>query len=118
LQPSTSPEQTLYSQALQRAHELNQDRTIRLLYASKGLPPILWIVLGVLAVKIILFTYFLGMESALLHILAVAALTAGVTFTMFTTIALDQPFRGDLRVSPEAFETVLNELEGDGQPET
>jgi hypothetical protein len=60
LQPSTSPEQTLYSQALQRAHELNQDRTIRLLYASKGLPPILWIVLGVLAVKIILFTYFFG----------------------------------------------------------
>jgi uncharacterized membrane protein YGL010W len=118
LQPSTSPEQTLYSQALQRAHELNQDRTIRLLYASKGLPPILWIVLGVLAVIIILFTYFLGMESALLHILAVAALTAGLAFTMFTTIALDQPFGGDLRVSPDAFEIVLNELEADSQPES
>jgi hypothetical protein len=118
LQPSTSPEQTLYSQALQRAHELNQDRTIRLLYASKGLPPILWIVLGVLAVIIILFTYFLGMESALLHILAVAALTAGLSFTMFTTIALDQPFGGDLRVSPDAFEIVLNELEADSQPES
>ena len=118
LQPSTSPEQTLYSQALQRAHELNQDRTIRLLYASKGLPPILWIVLGVLAVIIILFTYFLGMESALLHILAVAALTAGLAFTMFTTIALDQPFGGDLRVSPDAFEIVLNELEADSQPDS
>ena len=117
-QPSTSPEQALYSQALQRAHELNQNRTLRLLYATEGLPPILWTVLGVLAVMIILFTYFLGMESALLHILAVAALTAGLSLTMFTTIALDQPFRGDLRVSPEAFETVLNELEGDGQPET
>jgi Protein of unknown function (DUF4239) len=117
-QPSTSPEQALYSQALQRAHELNQNRTLRLLYSSEGLPPILWTVLGVLAVMIILFTYFLGMESALLHILAVAALTAGLSLTMFTTIALDQPFRGDLRVSPDAFETVLNELEGDGQPET
>jgi hypothetical protein len=51
-EPSTSPEQALYSQALQRAHELNQDRTIRLLYASEGLPPILWFVLGVLAVMI------------------------------------------------------------------
>ena len=46
--PSTSPEQTLYSQALQRTHELNQNRTLRLLYASKGLPPILWFVLGIL----------------------------------------------------------------------
>jgi hypothetical protein len=117
-EPSTSPEQTLYSQALQRAHELNQNRTLRLLYASEGLPPILWFVLGVLAVMIILFTYFLGMESALLHILAVAALTAGLTFTMFTTISLDRPFRGDLQVTPDAFETVLNELEGDSQPET
>jgi hypothetical protein len=117
-EPSTSPEQTLYSQALQRAHELNQNRTLRLLYASEGLPPILWFVLGVLAVMIILFTYFLGMESARLHILAVAALTAGITFTMFTTIALDRPFRGDLQVTPDAFETVLNELEGDSQPET
>jgi hypothetical protein len=115
-QPSTSPEQTLYSQALQRAHELNQNRNVRLLYATKGLPPVLWIVLAVLAVMIILFTYLLGMESARLHILAVAALTAALAFTMFTLIALDQPFGGDLRVNPDAFESVLNEIEGDSQP--
>jgi hypothetical protein len=65
----------------------------------------------------LVFSYFLGMESALLHILAVAALTAGITFTMFTTIALDSPFGGDLRVSPDAFEMVLNEIEGDSQAE-
>lgn len=116
-QPSTSSEQALYSQALQRTHELNQNRTLRLLYASKGLPPILWFVLGILAVMIILFTYFLGMESAWLHILAVTALTAGLTLTMFTTIALDRPFGGDLRVSPDAFEILLNEIEGGSQPE-
>jgi hypothetical protein len=116
-QPSSSAEQALYSQALQRMYELNQGRSLRLLYASTGLPPILWFVLGVLAVTILLFTYFLGMDSALLHILAVAALTVGLTFTMFTTITLDQPFGGDLRVSPQAFETVLTEIEGDSQPE-
>jgi hypothetical protein len=113
-EPSTSPEQALYSQALQRTHELNQNRSIRLLYASKGLPPILWFVLGTLAVMIVLFSYFLGMDSALLHVLAVGALTAGLTFTMFTTIVLDQPFGGDLRVGSEAFEMVLSEIEGDG----
>ena len=115
LQPSTSAEQTLYSQALQRANELNQNRNVRLLYAREGLPPILWFVLVVLALIILLFTYFLGMESARLHVLAVAALTAGFAFTMFVVIVLDQPFGADLRVSPEAFETVLNEIEGDSQ---
>ena len=115
-QPSTSAEQALYSQALQRAHEVNQNRNVRLLYAREGLPPILWFVLVVLALIILLFTYFLGLESARLHILAVAVLTLGFAFTMFTIIVLDQPFAGDLRVSPEAFETVLNEIEGDSQP--
>ena len=111
-QPSTSAEQTLYGQVLLRVYDLNQNRSIRLLYASKGLPPILWFVLGVLAVIILLFTYFVGMESARLHIFAVAALTAGFAFIIFTIISLDQPFGGDLRVTPEAFEVVLNEIEG------
>lgn len=117
LQPSTSTEQTLFSQALLRANELNQNRSIRLLYASKGLPLILWLVLGILAIIIILFTYFLGMESAWLHVLAVAALAAGLTFTMFTTIVLDSPFGGDFRLTPEAFERVLSEMESASQPE-
>src|SRR5919199_2612260 len=58
LQPSTNAEQALYSQALQRDYELNQNRDSRLLYAREGLPPILWVVLGVLAVIIVLFAYF------------------------------------------------------------
>jgi hypothetical protein len=115
LQPSTSAEQTLYSQALQRAHELNQNRSIRLLYAREGLPPILWFVLVVLALILLLFTYFLGLESARLHVLAVAVLTLGFAFTMFTIITLDHPFGVDLRVNPETFEIVLNEMEGASQ---
>jgi hypothetical protein len=111
LEQSTSTSQTLFSQALQRTNELNQNRSIRLLYASKGLPLILWLVLGVLAVIIIVFTYFLGMERAWLHVLAVAALAAGLTLVMFTTLALDSPFGGDFRLTPEAFETVLSEME-------
>ena len=57
------------------------------------------------------FTYFLGMENAWLHVLAVMALTAGIAFTVFTIVVLDRPFGGDLRVMPDAFELVLNEIE-------
>jgi hypothetical protein len=65
-----------------------------------------------LAVIIILFTCFLGMNSTRLHVLAVAALTAGITFTIFAILTLDRPFAGELRVNPAAFELVLNEIEG------
>ena len=114
-QPSTSAEQAVYSQALQRIYELNQGRTLRLLYASTGLPPILWYVLGVLAIVIIISTYFLGMENTLIHIAAVAVLTAGLTLTMVTTIILDHPFGVALSVSTNAFDVVLTELEGESQ---
>ena len=88
-----------------------------MLYASSGLPPILWFVLGFLAVTVILLTYFLGMDSTLLHVLAVSGLTAGVTFTMFSTILLGQTFWGDKRGSPSAFVIVLSEKKGERQPE-
>ena len=111
-EPSTSAEQALYTQVLERTHSLNQNRDDRLLDVREGLPPILWAVLVALAVIIILFTYFLGMNSTRLHVLAIAALTAGITFTIFAILTLDRPFSGELRVNPAAFELVLNDIEG------
>ena len=97
---------------LERTNELLLHRDARLLDVREGLPPILWVVLVALAVTIILFTYFLGMESARLHMVAVAALTAGIAFTIFAIVTLDSPFGGELRVQPSAFELVLEEIEG------
>ena len=112
VEPSTSAEQARYTQALERTNELLLYRDARLLDVREGLPPILWVVLVVLAVTIILFTYFLGMESARLHMVAVAALTAGIAFTIFAIVTLDSPFGGELRVNSAAFELVLQEIEG------
>lgn len=71
----------------------------------------LWVVLGLLATLIILFTYFLGMENARLHRWAVGALTLGITFVLFTIVVLDHPFGGGFRVGPDAFERVLTAME-------
>jgi hypothetical protein len=64
-----------------------------------------------LGVDTILFTYFVGMKSAWLHILAVAALTGGIALIIFAIAILDRPFGGELRVGPDAFELVLNTIE-------
>lgn len=111
-EPNTSAEQALFSQALERVHELYQDRAVRTLDVREGLPPILWVVLVALGIAIVLFTYFLGMENAYLHTLAVAALTAGIAFVILTMATLDNPFGGDLRVGPDAFESALATIEG------
>lgn len=115
-EPDTNAEQALYAQALERVNDLSQAREARLLDVREGLPPILWVVLVTLGAIIILFTYFLGMEDARLHALAVVALTAGITFVILTIVALDQPF-GELRVGPETFELALAEIERNSERE-
>lgn len=111
-EPSTDSERAVYAQGLERVHDLTEDRELRLLNVREGLPPILWVVLIVLAATIVVFTCFLGMSNARLHRWAVGALTAGLTFVILTIVVLDHPFGGVFRVGPEAFERAQNTMEG------
>jgi Protein of unknown function (DUF4239) len=114
LEPGTDAEQALYSQGLERVHDLTEDRGVRLSNARVGLPPILWFVLVSLGIDTILFTCFVGMKTAWLHAVAVAALAAGIALILFAIGVLDYPFGTDFRVSPYAFEMALNTIEGSG----
>ena len=113
-EPGTTAEQAVYAQELERVHDLDQAREVRLLNVSEGLPPVLWFVLVSLGIDTILFTYFVGMKARWLHVLAVAALTGGIALIIFAIFVLDRPFGGDLRVGPDAFKLVLNTIEGEG----
>jgi Protein of unknown function (DUF4239) len=112
--PSTDSERAVYAQELSRVHDLTQDRNLRLLKVYTGLPPVLWVVLGILATAIMVFTYFLGMEDARLHRWAVGILAASLTIIILTIIILDHPFGAGFRVGPGAFERALNTMEGTG----
>jgi hypothetical protein len=54
------------------------------------------------------------MESRLLHLLAIGAMAGGISLVLFTIAELDQPFGMNPRVTPQPFELVLHEMEGDG----
>ena len=99
---------------LERAHDLDQHREVRLLNVREGLPPVLWVVIMILGGSQY-FTYFLGMESAWLHSLAVAELAVGITPICVTIVALDSPFGTDVRVGPEAFKLSFQTMEGNGE---
>jgi hypothetical protein len=109
-EPNTESEKEVYAQGLDRFTDLHKDRQVRLLNVRQGLRTILWAVLVMLATITILFSYFLGMENRRIHMLAVAALAAGIAFIISTIVGLDDPFGGDLRVGPDAFESALNTM--------
>jgi Protein of unknown function (DUF4239) len=111
LNPSTDAEQVLYDQGLERVHQLADDRRERLLESEEGLPSILWFVLLVGGIVVVGFTYLFGLENDTSHILMVTALALIISLVLFTVAALDYPFKGDVRVGPDAFEQVLTRFE-------
>jgi hypothetical protein len=111
LDPSTDAQQVLYEQGLERVHDLSDARRERLLEAQEGIPGILWVMLLVGGVVTVGFTYLFGLENTTTHMLMVAALTLVICLILFTVAALNLPFRGDVRVGPDAFEQVLGRME-------
>jgi uncharacterized membrane protein YraQ (UPF0718 family) len=111
LHPTNEAQTVLYDNLLQRLHELGDARRARLLQAQEGLPAILWAVLLVGGGITVGFTYLFGLRSTTVHVLMVAALALVIGLVLFTVAALDYPFRGDVRIGPEAFEKALGSFE-------
>jgi uncharacterized membrane protein YraQ (UPF0718 family) len=111
LHPTNDAQTVLYDNLLQRLHELGAARRARLLEAEEGLPAILWAVLLVGGVITVGFTYLFGLRSTVVHVLMVAALALVIGLVLFTVAALDFPFKGDVRIGPEAFEQALSRFE-------
>jgi hypothetical protein len=111
---STGTEQAFFGEQLGVMDDLESDREARLVILRQRLPLILWIALIVVGMLLVGFSYMIGMESRLLHLLAIGAMAGGIALVLFTIAELDQPFGMNPRVTPEPFELVLHEMEGDG----
>ena len=107
----TKAEQVRYAEALARMDELADARNARLVEAGEGIPTVVWGVLAVGGILVVGFAYLFGLENTLVHNLMVGALALLISSVLFTIGVLEYPFSGDVRVSPEAFELVLERFE-------
>jgi hypothetical protein len=107
LNPDTEAGQVLYEQGFERVHDLADARRDRLVEAEQGIPGILWVVLVTGAIITVGFTYLFGLDDTTTHTLMVALLALIIGLVLFTIGSLEYPFRGDVRLGPDAFELVL-----------
>ena len=56
------------------------------------------------------------MEPPRFHRLSIAALTVVVVLVLYTIYRVEYPFTGNVKVEPDAFEMVLQEIEQDNAP--
>jgi hypothetical protein len=115
---STNLEQALHAQLITLADKLGDNRELRLLESRYGVPSILWTVLVIGGTLTVGFTFLFGIEPPWFHRVAVGALTVVIVLLLYAIYRIEYPFTGvtGVRVEPEAFERLLEEISGRGGP--
>nr|AIA13705.1 Protein of unknown function (DUF4239) [uncultured bacterium] len=115
MDPQTSRENALYSASLDRLIELNDSRRLRLYASRNDIPLIVRILLWGGGLMTLAFTYFFGVKSIRSQALMTAGLASVLSFVLFLIVALDNPFHGSVRVSPEPLKQALTLIEQNQQ---
>lgn len=111
IEPRTPGQSAIYAESLARLSQLSDDRRLRLHAGRDAIPRVLWMLLWFGGLITVPFTYFFGVKSFRSQALMTAALTGMIGAILFLIAALDHPFRGDVGVSPDAFQFILKRME-------
>jgi hypothetical protein len=109
-EPRGEREKLVHAEVLRSLDAVVEQRRLRLEAVSTGLPVSLWSVVLIGALLNIALTYLFWVENRTLHALLVAALAIFIALLVFLTAAMDNPFRGEFSVSPDAIHDVLDQV--------
>jgi hypothetical protein len=107
IQPETPRLQIYFAESLKHLTQLSDYRRTRLLASRGTVPSTLWYLLLSGAVLLVLFTYFVGHESAWAQAAMTAALAGVLAFSLFLVWSLDSPYSGVASVTPQPFSLEL-----------
>ena len=110
--PSTNGEVALHSATLAEFNDFVKARRERLHFVTVGPPAVLWAVLVMGAVLTIMITWLLPVQRLKGHLVLSGASAIVVALLLFVAVSLDNPFRGDLSVSPHAYELIQHDIMG------
>jgi hypothetical protein len=108
--PSRETEKICHAEAMRSLDSVVEQRRLRLQAVGTGLPASLWSVVLIGAALTVALTYLFWVENLTLHAILVAALATFIALLVFLTAAMDNPFRGEFSVAPDALQTVLDEV--------
>lgn len=87
--------------------DLGSQRRIRLLESSQQIPLLMWYLLILGGIGTLGFTLFLRAPNWKAHLLMAAIFAGLVAFVLVLIIELDNPFTGDIKITPIAFQQAL-----------
>jgi hypothetical protein len=109
-QPKSETQKIFFAESVKKLNQAAEMRRQRIIYASSGINPLLYFVLIVGSFITIAFTMLFGTENVIPHLIMVSLLAAMIAITLFTVIAMDYPFTGDISITPDVFINMLSSL--------
>ncbi|MBY0586869.1 DUF4239 domain-containing protein [bacterium] len=108
-EPKTPAQEILHAEALSAFNSFIEARRLRLYAVGNGIPMIMWYVVFIGAVTNIVLVLLLDMK-LLPHLFFGAISTFFLATLIAFVAAMDNPFRGEVSISPRAFELVYEDL--------
>ncbi|MBV8533625.1 MAG: DUF4239 domain-containing protein [Verrucomicrobia bacterium] len=103
-EPATEGQKAIYAEALHGFNQVAELRGRRLQSVREGLPGPLWTVVFAGAFLSIALTWFFDLRSQSMHFWMTVMLATLLGLLIYQLAALDNPFRGEISVTPEPFE--------------
>jgi hypothetical protein len=107
-EPATEVQKAIYAEAYRGFKQIAELRGRRLQSVRQGLAGPLWIVVLAGAFLTIAVTWFFDLRSQSMHFWMTIFLSALLGLLIYLLGALDNPFRGEISVSPEPFEIMYS----------
>jgi hypothetical protein len=112
LRPLDEHDDTVQDEMLTQLNILTEARRARLVATSGIVPGVLWVVLFGGAAVTIGFTFFFGAPHVRVQALMTGVLSLLICSGLLVIVAIEYPFTGDVRVSPDSIVKVLEDLKG------
>ena len=110
-EPQGEHQRAWYVESIQRLNTMGDHRRTRLLSARAGVPGVMWIVLLGAGAVTISFSFLFGTRNPWAQALMTGGLSLTIGLVLFSISALEHPYAGISRVTPEAFEQVARIIE-------
>ena len=109
-QPATPAQEIIHAEALRQFNVFLEARRLRLFSVNSSLPPSMWYVMILGAVLNIAICWLFDMRFITQLVLG-GILAAYLGTMMFLIFDMNQPFRGDVSITPEAFEMLYRRMD-------
>ena len=110
IHPADLREAAIASEMLRQLSIMTQARRDRLVMASGTVPGVIWFVLFGGALLTVSFTFFFGAKNLHAQVAMTGALSLLIFLALFIVVAIDRPFAGSVKVTPEPLEVVLTDF--------